>query len=252
MMHNGISGVTNDNVTPILWATDDPPLSLVWGLHLFINPAYFFYQYYILLYASMNLKKPWIFNWKLQLAKTRFLQEKRNDTSDSLLVIEWTGVSPAVILVFKKRTQGSSRKIDFLTPFLWKIYTVVILTLLSTSPLGASSGVCIKMEQNVYLNTATTTMLRRCREDVFKSKVRGFSFCEEWFPLRMYCRRRCSKNVDEHFNKSVSNSRCTIRGRIWELCRSTLLSSTPSSFVIITAISRSKVTRVIESLSLPS
>ena len=25
MMHNGISGVTNDNVTPILWATDDPP-----------------------------------------------------------------------------------------------------------------------------------------------------------------------------------------------------------------------------------
>ena len=39
---------------------------------------------------------------------------------------------------------------------------------------GASSGVCIKMEQNVYLNAiATTTMLRRCREDVFKSKVRG-------------------------------------------------------------------------------
>ena len=64
MMHNGISGVTNDNVTPILWATDDPqpwpPYDyLVWGLHLFINPAYFFINttsYYTPLWTWKNLE----------------------------------------------------------------------------------------------------------------------------------------------------------------------------------------------------
>lgn len=62
MMHNGISGVTNDNVTPILWATDDPqpwpPYDyLVWGLHLFINPAYFFLSILHLIIRLCELEK---------------------------------------------------------------------------------------------------------------------------------------------------------------------------------------------------
>ena len=49
-----------------------------------------FYQYSILLYASVNLKKPWIFNWKLQSLEAS--KKRRNDTSDSLLVIEWVSL----------------------------------------------------------------------------------------------------------------------------------------------------------------
>ena len=41
------------------------------------QPRLLFYQYYILLYASVNLKKPWIFNWKLQLAKNPLVRKKK-------------------------------------------------------------------------------------------------------------------------------------------------------------------------------
>ena len=110
------------------------------------------------------------------------------------------------------------------------------------------------MEQNVYLNAiATTTMLRRCREDVFKSKVRGgFRFVRNDFLcgciVVVVVVRKMLMNT---FNKMfpILDARLT-RGsmRIVQIHPY----STPSSFVIITAISRSKVTRVIESHSAAS
>ena len=106
------------------------------------------------------------------------------------------------------------------------------------------------MEQNVYLNAIATTMLRRCREDVFKSKVRGgFRFVRNDFLCGCIVVVVVRKMLMNTFNKMfpILDARLT-RGsmRIVQIHPY----STPSSFVIITAISRSKVTRVIESLSL--